>query len=514
MTNKKNLLLATSVLYYSYLFYEQSAGINFLVFNIAMIAIVLSLRNNIWKEKTWLVVAFGCLLSSACIVYHHTNLAVYTNLISLLGLAGLSYERRASLATALPNALIALFSSHVIALTERLGMNKVDDNQAQIKTNGIEKLTKRVIRIGLPMVVTLLFAIIYMGANPAFNHFIINLFTFNSLTISWSWVFFTLGGFMLLFPFFYPHIATELAGLDLANKDKLLRARRSVKEATFKMLDLKNEYQTGWLMLAMLNGLLLMVNGLDVYYLWIIQQLPEGIVYADYVHQGVYALIFSIVLAISIILYFFRRNLNFLTQNQKLKTVAYIWILQNAFLVFTTYCKTMTYVNQFGITHKRIGVFVYLTLTLIGLITTFIKIYKVRSSWFLFRKNTWAFYVVLLIAACFNWDRIITEHNLHNINKKEIDLMYLVNDLSDTNLPELIEYVKKLPDNHQTTEYQPISPYSSEQSTTTYNTKELVRQKKAVFQRIYHEQKEKGNCWQSWNLDRERVFKIINKVSL
>jgi hypothetical protein len=511
MMKKKNILLATSVLYYSYLFYQQSAGVNFFVFNIAIIAIVLYLENDIWKQKTWLAVVLGCVLSSACIVYHHTTLAITANLISLCALAGLSYERHTSLVTALPNAVIALLASHIVALTNNLGAIPADATKENINDKRIEKFTKKATRIGIPVVFTLVFAIIYMTANPAFYRLMNKLFSFSSFTISWGWVFFTFGGFMLLFPFFFPHVSSELVGLDLANGDRLLRLRKRVKEATFKMLDLKNEYQVGWLMLAMLNGLLLFVNGLDVYYLWVVQQLPDGIVYADYVHQGVYALIFSIVLAISIILYFFRKNLNFFAQNQKLKNLAYAWILQNAFLVFTTYYKTMTYVNQFGLTHKRIGVFVYLTLTLIGLTTTFIKIYNIRGNWFLFRKNTWAFYAVLLLATCFNWDKIITQHNLQTVNKKEIDLMYLIRELSITNLPELMEYAKKLPDNHQTLDYGQ-DEWQRNKEPISYNTKELIKQKRVYFQRIYQERQKEGNCWQSWNYDSETVFQAINRT--
>lgn len=515
MMKKKNILLGTSVLYYSYLFYEQSAGINLLIFNLALVAIVLYLKNDIWKMATWTAVALGCLLSSACIVYHHTQLAITANLISLVALAGLSNEKHVSLVTALANSLTSLFSSHIIALTDRLGFNKIDETPEQTKAQDIavERFAKKARKIAIPIVVTAVFLFIYMGANPAFNHLISNLFTSSSFAISWSWVFFTLGGFMLLFPFFFPYTIAELIGWDLGSSDRLSRIRRSVKDATFKMLDLRNEYQTGWLMFAMLNGLLLIVNSLDVYYLWIIKRLPAGIVYADYVHQGVYALILSIVLAISIILYFFRKNLNFYAYNQLLKNVTYAWILQNAFLLFTTYYKTMTYVNQFGLTHKRIGVFVYLTLTLIGLTTTFIKIYSIKGNWFLFRKNTWAFYTVLLIAACFNWDRIITSHNLQNIDNKEIDLVYLINDLSASNLPELLEYAKKLPDNHVTISYFHDQDTRVSMATPiTYKTKEVITHKKVIFEKEYTASKQKGNCWQSWNYDTERIFQAVSKA--
>ncbi len=505
---KKHLLLGVAVLYYSFLFYHQTAGINFLIFNVALIAIALYQENTIWKSNTWLASAFACLLTSASIAYHHTNLSIIANLISLVALMGFSRHRKVSLPTAIANAVVSFMTSHFLAISEKFNLQQayqtIGGETKPIK-NESNIFAKKAIKIGVPLIVTLLFLIIYMSANLAFNQFVSSLFSTNF--ISWSWVVFTFGGFMLLFPFFYPQIINELTDWDLASSDRLVRTRRNVKEATFRLLDLKNEYQTGWLMFAMLNGLLLFVNGLDVYYLWIVRQLPQGIVHADYVHQGVYALILSIVLAIAIILYFFRRSLNFYFDNQLLKNLAYAWIVQNIFLVITTTSKTMIYVNQFGLTHKRIGVFIYLTLTLIGLITTFIKIYKIRGNWFLFRKNAWAFYAVLLFATCFNWDRIITNQNLQNIHSQEIDFLYLVN-LSSSNLPELVRYAATLPKNHQTMGYSSENIGQENQQDIVYNTKGLIQTKQDVFLEKYKKRLEE-NAWQSWNYDDYRICQAI-----
>jgi hypothetical protein len=226
----------------------------------------------------------------------------------------------------------------------------------------------------------------------------------------------------------------------------------------------------------LLNGLLFLVNGLDVYYLLISKTLPEGVEYAQYVHQGVYALLFSIVLAIAVILYFFRGNLNFYTRNSSLKWLAFTWILQNIVLVCTTAGKTSLYIAEYSLTHKRIGVYVYLLLTVIGLVITFIKIYAVKNNWFLFRKTAWAFYAVLILATAINWSRLITGYNLsHLTTLKEVDIAYLVY-LPQTNTDQLVDLLQ------------------SDTQKLTDTQKKAIEQKRASFLERYSRQE-----WQSWN---------------
>ncbi len=99
-------------------------------------------------------------------------------------------------------------------------------------------------------------------------------------------------------------------------------------------------------------------------------ELPEEVTYTEFVHQGVNVLIISVVLAIAMVMYFFRGNLNFLSNSQRLTYAAYVWIVQNAVLMVATAVKNTEYIERFGLTHKRIGVYVYLLLTLIGACTT------------------------------------------------------------------------------------------------------------------------------------------------
>ena len=135
-------------------------------------------------------------------------------------------------------------------------------------------------------------------------------------------------------------------------------------------------------------------------------------------------------MAIIIILYFFRGNLNFYRGNKNLKTIAYIWIFLNMLLVINTVIKDSQYIYYFGFTYKRIGVLMYLLLTIIGLITTVIKVKDIKNFWYLFRINTVTAFTILVVSCTINWDSYITIYNLNYA--QSVDFKYLIN-LSDNN---------------------------------------------------------------------------------
>ena len=158
------------------------------------------------------------------------------------------------------------------------------------------------------------------------------------------------------------------------------------------------------------------------------------------VHNGVNALILSNLLAIAIILFLFRGHLNFYDKIKDLKNLTFIWILLNLCIVIVTIVINIEYIISFGLTYKRIGVLFFLTITSTGLITTLIKVSKIKNLWFLFRKNTQIAFVLLVLASTINWDKIITYYNINNAD--QMDLKYLI-ELSNNNTFLLKDYSEK-----------------------------------------------------------------------
>ena len=70
----------------------------------------------------------------------------------------------------------------------------------------------------------------------------------------------------------------------------------------------------------------------------------------------------------------------------------------------------------FGLTYKRLGVYAFLILAIIGLLISFIKITKQKTNAFLFNQMIWYFYGTILLCSFVNWGNIITHYNI-SVNK-------------------------------------------------------------------------------------------------
>ncbi len=430
---KKNdwfILLATAS--YTFLFYEQSAGFNFLLFNIVLVVLLLIRDKSLLAKPAWLAAATGSLLSAAFVFVYGTWLPIIANIISLLMLEGLSINAESSLLIAVVN------SWYTILITLPFGIKRVFTESEQPNENS---LLKKLPLLLIPLAISGIFFLLYREANPVFEKYTDEI----SLDfISFSWIVFTATGFILMAGFFYHHVIAWLYETDRVSPDNLKVITLEDHMHANQLFSFTNEMLSGIILFVLLNLLLLSVNILDVY-TCITQKLPEGVKLAQYLHDGTNTLILSICLAIAIILVVFRGYLNFFEKNRLLKALAFGWIIQNAVLIITTAQRNWWVIESSGLTRRRIGIYVYLTLCLIGLATTLVKVARKKSNWFLFRKNSWAFYGVL-IACCFvDWDDFIVQYNCSHF--KALDFGYIDRnyqaDLGHTSLASLFEYYKQ-----------------------------------------------------------------------
>jgi len=158
--------------------------------------------------------------------------------------------------------------------------------------------------------------------------------------------------------------------------------------------------------------------------------------FSDNLHKGTWMLIFSIFLSAAIVLYIFRGNINFYKNNKFLKTITYIWIVQNIILSLSVVVRVYHYILHHGLAYKRIGVVIFVIATIIGLITLIKKVQNTKTVSYLFRVNGISIYSILVISALFNWDSIIATHNFKYAESKNIDYIFELN-MSDKVLPIL-----------------------------------------------------------------------------
>ena len=115
-------------------------------------------------------------------------------------------------------------------------------------------------------------------------------------------------------------------------------------------------------------------------------------------------------------LFYFKGGFNFNEKAKNLKKLVKTWILLNGVLIRSTIIKTSECVSFFGFTYTRLGVYAFLILAIIGLLISFVKITKQKTTAFIFYQIIWYFYGTILLCSFVNWGNIITHYNI-KVNK-------------------------------------------------------------------------------------------------
>jgi len=504
---RNDVLIVFATAGYSYLFYRQSAGVNYFLFNAVLIFLLLIRDSSLLYSRAFVGAAVGCLVSSFCVFWYDTTLPFVADILSLVLLAGVSFDRESSFIIAWFHSfysLVCVFIFMAIDIFRGLNSPNVDSGRARL----ISKVALGII----PFIIFLVFFAIYRSGNPIFDQFAARI---NFDFISLAWCIFTLAGFFFMYGFFKQHAISLIQGADHRTTDDLppISLEAHVKSMLGQMISVPNFVYTGVLLLVLLNGLLALVNGLDIFYLGILHAIPPGITLSQYLHNGTNSLIVSIILAVTVILFYFRGYLNFYEGNKWLKNLAYIWIAQNIILVISTAYRNTIYVSSYGLTHRRIGVYVYLFLCVAGLITTFIKVSQGKNNWFLFRKNAWIFYTLMIVACPFDWDSIITSFNISRFQADrtmEIDQRYLA-DLGYTNLSQLFQYYiveDKTLKSHANTSEETFSRLSMSSDSQYYiDIKNMIWDKY-----LYLEARYAPHSWQSHCMAKSGNLHAIEKM--
>jgi hypothetical protein len=206
---------------------------------------------------------------------------------------------------------------------------------------------------------------------------------------------------------------------------------------------LERERRMGMILLVAANCLLVVVTVIDINWIWFGFVVPQGFSLKQFVHEGTWILIISILLSMLILMHLFRKNQNFYRRSQALKVLAIVWVVQNFILGISVFLRNYHYISFHGLAYKRIGVIVFLLLVMVGLISLLIKIRERKSLFYLARVNGWAAFVALVGLSTVDWDSVIVRYNLDHWNQGEIDVdNYL--EMSDKVLPLLYADIDKV----------------------------------------------------------------------
>ncbi len=414
-----------SAIAFSLLFYGKSFGLNLVLISILTVVLLTTLKRE--NRVSWWYSSLY-ILTAILVFLNPSGFTIFVHFMTLIVFIGKSISSKSSLYISWFIGTLNLLFSSLIRLSENKSKEKSHSKKTSTKTiNYITGGTIAVFLIGV-------FSLLYKDANPVFGNLIAQI---DLSFISIPWLLFTFLGYLLFLHLLQPFNAAELIDFDAKRGNSLEKPVELVLIQNKKKLE--REHTIGSMVFGALNLLLLFFLITDVLYL--LQE--TDLTNADYsksVHQGIYALVFSIVCAIALILYFFRGNLNFYENNKQIKKLTFLWVILNTILVLFTAYKNYSYIEALGLTYKRIGVLVYLVLTLTGLVIAFIKVAQIKNFIFLVRTNIAAVFAFLIISAAIPWDKIITSYNLAAI--KNTDIEYLIN-LGDSNSLQLYHYVKK-----------------------------------------------------------------------
>jgi hypothetical protein len=409
---------------FTWLFHDTGIGLNLLLFEAAAFTLLFMMRPVTLTREVRLAVG-GVFATATAVVLHGSALAITMNLFFAVVAVGVLLAPELS---ALHHSLV-LSLSHVFA-AQRAFIRSLPWPASVSPTLGITP--RGAITTGLVPLVILLFVTIYRASNPYFDDLMERFwarFAHLDITVPLLFVWGTAIGAFVLF-------ATR--------NERLLRffgSRTDALPEPGDQLDgagrqrLRGEMRTGIVLLGMLNVLLLLANVLDIQHVWIDFRF-QGQYLKQFVHQGTYLLIISIILGALIVLYYFRGDLNFHRHNRVIRLLSYAWLVQNLVLALSVAMRNYRYIHHYALAYKRIGVAFFLIAVCIMLVLVILKVRDRRSMHFLSRWSALAVYGSALLMAVFDWDTIIARYNMAQRERAFVHLDFLAT-LSDKALPHL-----------------------------------------------------------------------------
>lgn len=488
---------------FNFLFWGEKLGVNlFIFFFLGIISMIMLNEDNI-KNKNVITSLFALLFSLGMVIVNNSFYSKFSSVICFMIFTGFIHQ------PALKTAYSAVFTAAADFVIFPYNIySELKYSASKFKPVRVFLKFSRLALI--PVMFFVIFYAIYAYSNPVFNSYSVSFWDtigkyLYDIFINYPLLrfFYLLFGLMIIMAFIYNRSIRIFSEVDNAYHDTLQRSKvfkvhsrtkpvvkshlmYTLFSYRFKFNSLKLETKMGIVLLGMMNALLLMLNVIDIQVTWLGFNAGEIENLAYYVHEGTYYLIFSILLSMAILLVIFRGSQNYLAKNRILKFLAYAWLAQNAFMAISVVLRNIYYIEfYYALSYKRIGVMIFLLLTLFGLGTMFVKIYARKTTSFLFKINSTAVVAVLLLMSSFSWDKTIAEFNLSNPDRSKIDIDYLLK-LSDDALPVLDAH-KELLDK----EYLQYSFIFSDY------TNGLDEYKRRVHRFIAEQ---KRYSWLSWNL--------------
>lgn len=450
MKLKETLLMLSTALLCTLLFYKQSWGLNVPVFALLIVAAQAIHKTELRHNRSWLWASFITIVSA--LAYYFTNNvgAAWLFVISVIFSSGL--QMKDSLLLFLPiHAFMNLFLAPIALLVEHLST-----------TFTSEKKSISIRLIVFPGLIFTVFLAVYAVANPLLGEQLYNLFSFLDVTFALCFVL----SFLIVLPIIKGQIIGWLSSLEnLCEKIIGFVSEPRQSSDQEKVTRLMKEAMLVFGSLIVLLTYMIFLDGYEFLYSGTLASLSANL------HASIYILIASMFMAIGVILYYFSLPVIFHPKFNRIKWAVNVWIALNIILCMICLVKNNVYVEELGLTYKRIGVYTYLLTTIFALLITAYKTNASLNNWMLIKANTWMIYGVLMIFVCVPWDIVITRYNLQYT--KDPDIAYIISLSSQARL----EYVQLMLEKDSSAQQK----FAMQQEMSTIYTYRLERLKPAQF---------------------------------
>lgn len=391
----------TLTIAFALLFYRQTPGLNIAIFSMLLILGLLLLKRDM-HHPVYVYVLF--MLAAVSVLIYGNVLAMMGWMLMLLIMSGkVTFTRTYMAAAVMPGGL-----NLVNALIVNTGRRLLKRQHASAPT---------ILMIAMVMIVAVIFMLLYIDSSAGFSQLV--------SSINWHipnlqfWIVLLWGAFIS--NGIYQHAPKSVLRYLLFPKREQLIGKH-IKDPKLWTTSANTLFATLCILtfVVVVSDLVFVLTGT------LTNNNPQF--YSGIVHEGVGSLVFSMLLALLMLFIFFEGKVNFLDKSTMARNLAYTWIGLNVALLLLTAFKNCLYVNELGMTYKRIGVWYFLVAAAIAMLVALQKIRQDKNLIFVARKAFAAYVTILIISSLVPWELLVTKFNIQQAESrnKVADIHYLM----------------------------------------------------------------------------------------
>lgn len=401
---KKSIIFLFALLL-SFLFYEENPGLNMLL-ALPILFYLFYLKNeNFLNKRSFIVEKLIFIICSIALVLHGSEMAFriyfFSIFIFLPNLAG--YHPY----------ILTPFSgaAGIFSFFNGIFFNKSDENPADYDPS---PLIKKIFVVIITAVISIIFLVIYSQSSNQFSNLVSQFFV--DLSFQYLFVYLLFLGLLAYIYFYKNHFLVD-------QLQALISIQKPISKESYRVLLFKPVVSILTLML-----MVLLISEIINMYSPEYHSLQRASYYSNAVHSSVELSILSVIMVGILFAFFFsnqeiRKLLNVFWLN-----ISKIWLSLNILFLLRTAKMNSDYVFNYGLTEKRLGVYIFIILCLISLVVLWFSLIKGYNFLAMTDKIIKSALLYLSIVSLIPQSILITQFNNELMKKGVIiDLNHMLN---------------------------------------------------------------------------------------